>query len=101
MRKRPQELKTVYLVASATSLEREDCVLLRRDGSPVPRGRMEVPVFERRKALCVNVRSKTLQHGLLCDFTALVNRDFNDFIPRRCRELPRIDAGIGSRNREC
>ena len=66
-------------------LEREDRILLRRDGSAIAGGGTEMPILECCKAFVVDVGSQALKYRFLCDLPALVDRDLNDLISRRGR----------------
>src|SRR6266702_2922313 len=79
---------------SAAGAEREDGILFRSDRAAIARRWMEVPILQRRQALRIDVNAKALKHGLSCDFSTLVDRDFDNFVARRCRELPRINDRI-------
>src|SRR5579863_2115297 len=87
-------------VPLSSSAEGEYRILLGCDRGAIARSRMEMPVLESREALVVDVGAKALQHGGVDDLSALVNRDLDDFIARRIRQLPGIDHRIRSRGRK-
>src|SRR5580700_737110 len=84
----------------ASGVEGEDGILFGCDGRTVARGRMKVPVFQRRQALVIDVSAKALENGLADDFSAFVDGDFDNLVAAGVGQLPGVDHWIGSRNRQ-
>jgi len=55
---------------------------------------MEMPFLKSSEAPRVDVGPEALQHRFVGDLSALVNRDLNDLVAGRGRELPRVDNWV-------
>ena len=84
----------------AAGAEGKDRVLLGRDGRTILSGRMEVPVLQCCETLGIDVGAEACEHRFADDLSALVDGDFDDFVSRRVGQLPRVDYGIRSRDRQ-
>src|SRR5208337_2396136 len=62
--------------------------------------RMKVPVLQRGQAFSIDVGAEACEHGLADDFAAFVDGDFDNFVAAVVGQLPRVDHGIGSRDRQ-
>src|ERR1700683_913130 len=76
-------------------LERENGILLGRNGASVVSGRAKVPVFQRRETLVIDRGAEALQHRLADDLFSFVDRDFDDDFALGVRTFPRVDDRIG------
>src|SRR5947209_19123167 len=83
----------------ASRFEREDCVLLGRNGRAVAGSWMKGPVFKRRKRFVVDLWPQALQDDFTDDFPTLIDGYFDDLITTGIVHLPglynRIRTGGG------